>query len=89
MYMIGIEIKPAESISEESLFHTGEYHLIIAAWIINSRQEALLTKRHPNEHYANLWECTDGSVLAVETSRNGALREVNEEIGINLSDCKV
>lgn len=66
----------------------GDYHLVIAVWIINGKQDILLTKRHPNKPYANLWECTGGSVLTGETSVDGALREVKEEVGIDLSGCK-
>lgn len=66
----------------------GDYHLVIAAWIINRQQDILLTRRHPNKPYAKFWECTGGSVLAGETSMDGALREVKEEIGIDLSGCE-
>ena len=65
----------------------GDYHLVVSIWIVNSRQEILLAKRHPNKHYPNLWECPGGSVLAGEDSLEGALREVKEEIGIDLAGC--
>lgn len=66
----------------------GDYRLVIAAWIINRQQDILLTRRHPNKPYARFWECIGGSVLAGETSMDGALREVKEEIGIDLSGCE-
>lgn len=34
--------------------------------------------------YPSLWECPGGSVLAGETSLNGAVREAREEVGIDL-----
>ena len=37
-----------------------------------------------NELYPYFWECTGGSVLASEDSLHGALREVKEELGIEL-----
>lgn len=63
----------------------GDYHLVVSIWIINSNQEILLAKRHPDKHYPNMWECPGGSALAGETSLEAALREVKEEIGIDLS----
>lgn len=65
----------------------GEYHLVVSIWIVNNRQEILIAKRHPDKHYPNLWECPGGSALAGESSLEAALREVNEEIGIDLSSC--
>lgn len=62
----------------------GEYHLVVTILIINSRKEILVTKRHPDKPYPNMWECPGGSVLTGEDSLEGALREVKEEIGIDL-----
>lgn len=64
----------------------GDYHIVVHVWIRNSRGEILLTKRHPNKTYPNLWECTGGSILVGEESLDGALREVKEEIGITLDE---
>lgn len=60
----------------------GEYHLIADVWTVNERQEVLLTRRHPDKPYGLMWECTGGSVLAGETSVDGACRELAEEVGI-------
>ena len=63
----------------------GEYALAVNIWIINDRKEILLTQRHPEEkNWPLKWECTGGLVIAGEDSYNGALREVEEEIGIKL-----
>lgn len=63
---------------------SGYYHLVISAWIRNSRGEYLLSQRHPDKPYPLYWECTGGSVLAGENSLDGAVREVKEELGIFL-----
>ncbi|GGB52551.1 NUDIX domain-containing protein [Virgibacillus dakarensis] len=63
----------------------GCYHIVVHVWIQNDRGKLLLSKRHPNKHYGNLWECTGGSVLTGETSLEGALRETKEELGIELN----
>ncbi len=62
----------------------GDYHVVVHVWIKNNKGEILLTKRHPDKTYPNLWECPGGSILAGESSLDGAIREVKEEIGINL-----
>lgn len=53
-------------------------------WIKNSEGKWLISKRTPNKNYPLLWECTGGSVVAGEESLSGALREVREELGIEL-----
>lgn len=62
-----------------------DYHLVVEIWLRNSKGEVLLTKRHPDKHYGGLWECTGGSVLAGEDSLPAAIREVKEEIGVDLT----
>lgn len=61
----------------------GEYHVVVFAWIVNSRGQLLLTRRSPQkESFPNLWAVTGGSVLAGETSLHAIAREVFEETGI-------
>ncbi|WP_155591046.1 NUDIX hydrolase [Lysinibacillus cavernae] len=62
----------------------GNYHIVVHVWISNKKGEFLLTKRHKDKHYPHLWECPGGSILAGESSLDGAIREVKEEIGIDL-----
>lgn len=62
----------------------GYYHLCVSVWIVNNRGEFLLSQRHPDKDYPLCWECTGGSVLSGESSLEGALREVREELGITL-----
>lgn len=61
----------------------GTYHIVVEVWTVNSKGEILLTLRDPKkETYPDKWECTGGSILAGETSKTGAVRELFEEIGI-------
>ena len=62
----------------------GQYHLVVSVWIMNSKGQYLLSQRHPDKPYPYFWECTGSSVLAGEDSLKGALREVKEELGVNL-----
>lgn len=64
--------------------NSGEYHLVVFAIIINSEGEFIISKRTPNKTYPNTWEFTGGSALAGEDSLSAILREVKEELGIEL-----
>ena len=64
----------------------GEYHIVVNAIIINSKDEILLSKRAPHKNFGLLWECNGGSILAGETSVGGVVREVKEELGIDLKE---
>ena len=60
----------------------GDWHLVVYAWLVNSKGEVLLTQRHSDKTWPGYWECTAGGVQAGETSLEGALRELREEIGV-------
>ncbi|NMA24304.1 MAG: NUDIX domain-containing protein [Clostridiales bacterium] len=62
----------------------GFYHLVVSVWIVNSQGQYLMSQRHPGKPYPLLWECTGGSALAGESSLQGAVREVKEELGLTL-----
>ncbi len=63
----------------------GEYHLVVEAIIINSKGEILICKRAvTKKEYPLKWECIEGSCIKGETSLEAILREIKEEIGINL-----
>lgn len=60
----------------------GRYHIVVQIFVRTENGELLLTRRHPNKLFGLMWECTMGSVLAGETSLEGAMRELAEETGI-------
>lgn len=61
------------------------YHLVVHVWIRNSRGEWLISQRSATCHQHPLkWECAGGSVIAGEDSLTAALREVAEEVGVQL-----
>jgi len=62
----------------------GEYHLVVHIWIKNDKEQYLITKRTPNKTYPGMWETTGGSAVTGDNSLQAALREVKEEIGIEL-----
>ena len=67
-------------------FADGEYYICCEVWITNARGEFLITQRHPGKKAGGLWEFTGGGVLSGETSLQGAVREVREELGIPLDE---
>ncbi len=61
------------------------FHLVVHVWIKNSNGEYLISQRAADRPtFPLLWECVGGSVLKGETSLQGALREVKEEVGLDL-----
>lgn len=65
----------------------GTYHLIVSVWTFNQRNQLLITLRSSEkELFPNYWENTAGSALSGETSRQAALRELEEETGIKAGD---
>lgn len=63
----------------------GRYHLVVQVWVRDAGGRFLISRRHPDKPFGLFWECTGGSVTAGEDSITGALREVKEELGIELS----
>jgi len=64
----------------------GFYHLAVHVWIRNRKGEYLISQRSANRPtFPLMWECVGGSVLMGESSLEGALREVKEEVGLDLA----
>lgn len=67
------------------LLKNGEYHIVVTGIVENSNKQILITRRNKNKKlYPGLWECTGGSVKAGESSKDAIIREIEEEIGIEL-----
>lgn len=64
----------------------GYYHLVVHVWIRNRKGEYLISQRAANRPtFPLMWECVGGSVLKGESSIEGAIREVKEEVGLDLN----
>lgn len=61
---------------------TGEFHIVVNILSRNRTGNILITKRHPDKPYGDMWEITGGSVVAGESPKNGAVRELYEETGL-------
>lgn len=64
----------------------GDFHQVIHVWIMNESGQFLIQRRQPwKKGWSNMWDCSAaGSALAGETSEMAAIREVKEELGIDL-----
>ncbi|WP_214700427.1 MULTISPECIES: NUDIX domain-containing protein [unclassified Exiguobacterium] len=58
------------------------FHTVIEVFTFDPDGKLLLSRRHPDKKYPLLWEGTGGSILAGEMSREGAVRELQEELGL-------
>lgn len=63
-----------------------EYVLAVQCWIINKKGEILLTQRKFDKIHGGKWEPTGGLVISGENSFQGMKRELQEEIGIDISN---
>lgn len=63
----------------------GLFHLVVHIWLKNPEGRYLISQRSADRPtFPLMWETTGGSVLLSEDSLEGALREVREELGIDL-----
>lgn len=75
-----------KTIERGTPFGEGEFYVCCEVWIMNSKNQMLVTQRHPDKKAGGQWEFTGGGVLAGETTQTAAVREVKEELGIGLDE---
>lgn len=79
--------KPTGQVYEKSIAHQkGLFHPTVHVWFYTSAPSLLLQKRGSNkETFPNLWDVSvAGHVSSGESILDGALREIKEEIGLQL-----
>lgn len=66
----------------------GDWHKTVHIWIVNDRNEILLQKRSANKDLnPNKWDIScAGHLSAGESSLEGAVREIKEELGIEVTN---
>ncbi len=70
--------------------HSGQYHLVVHIWICNSRGEFLIQQRSADRvPMPGEWAATGGSAHSGETSRQAAMRELAEELGIAVRENEI
>ncbi|MDR1826323.1 MAG: NUDIX domain-containing protein [Rickettsiales bacterium] len=66
----------------------GKWHRAAHVWIVNPKGELLLQLRGPNaKEYPNMWDISAaGHVRAGETVERAGIREMKEELGIDITE---
>lgn len=63
---------------------------VVAGVIFNqSRTKVLLAYRHTKQHQGDRWEFPGGKVESDEVPSDALIREIQEEIGIDVTDCEL
>lgn len=67
---------------------SGDYHLVVHIWITNDKGQYLIQKRQSwKEGYPDTWDCAAaGSAVAGDSSKEAAVRETMEEIGVRIEE---
>ena len=65
-------------------FPTGLFHVVASVCVVRSDGLVLMTRRAEIKDWPLAWEFPAGSALTGETSREGAVREVHEETGVQV-----
>ena len=77
------------TIKRGDAFAEGEYYVCCEVWMQNFEGKLLMTQRHPDKKAGGLWEFTGGGVLAGETTKQAAVRELQEELGVSASETEL
>ena len=59
--------------------------IVVAIALINNYDEILLSKRPDNKHLSGFWEFPGGKVKNGETPENALIREIKEELNIDIN----
>ena len=70
---------------EGAFLKEGEFMLYVLAIVEDAHGRYLITRRSLDKHWAaGWWEVTGGGVLSGETSAQAVVREVREEVGLDV-----
>lgn len=80
--------KTGEVVSREDVHKLGLWHKCVHIWIVNDKKEILLQKRSEQKAtHPNMWTtATSGHLSAGDSSIQGAIRELSEEIGLEVNE---
>lgn len=83
--------KTGEVVSREEVHKLGLWHKCVHIWLINGKGEVLLQKRSKKKAtHPNMWTtATSGHLSAGDSSIEGAIRELGEEIGLEAKESEL
>lgn len=75
-------------VSKEDIHKFGYWHNTAHIWIIDNYNNILIQKRHSSRStFPDLWDISvAGHISSKETIRQGAIREVKEELNLNANE---
>lgn len=78
--------KTGKTKARSEVHRDGDWHKAVHIWIVNNKDEVLLQKRSPNkDSYPNMWDISSaGHLTAGDDSISGAIREIKEELGVDI-----
>ncbi len=79
-------IKTGKTVMRGDKMYPGQYHNVVHVVIFNSKGEMLIQQRKEDkDSWPNMWDVSvGGSVISGENTRQGAEREVMEELGLKI-----
>ena len=60
--------------------------IVVSIALINNCDQVLIAKRPNNKHLAGFWEFPGGKIEKDETPENAIIREVKEELNVNINN---
>ena len=82
--------KTGEKDTRENIHKLGLLHSEVAAFIYTDTGKVILQKRKSNKAtYASVWSVTGGHVLEGENNEDAIIREIKEELNLNIEKEKV
>jgi isopentenyl-diphosphate delta-isomerase type 1 len=73
-------------VSRDDALEKGLWHKASVLWVVNSNNQILIQRRSASKKlWPNLWDISSGGhVFAGETTKQGAVRELEEELGVTV-----
>lgn len=82
--------KTGKKDTRENIHRLGLLHSEVAVFIYTNLGEILLQKRKSNKAtYAGVWSITGGHVLSGETNEDAIIREIKEELNLDVEKDKI
>lgn len=67
---------------------SGAAHIVVMGWVVRPDGRFLISRRSPEKNNPLLWETTGGAKQAGEDSLSAIVRELKEELGVDVSRCR-
>jgi len=76
--------KTGRTIARGNQLNPGDYHLVVHMWVKDDMDRFLIQQRSAHVVDPNIWAPTCGSAIQGEESQKAAIREMREELGLQI-----